>query len=87
MEGKFTASLKTFGCDIRRSSVLKFSVPYGSHVNGKKKTKRPMGLDLLLENQLGHLPKFHIYSLSTPGFEIELIFTIGTAVSEIWADF
>ncbi len=33
-----------------------------------KRNKRPMGLDALLENQLGHLPKFqklHIYSLST----------------------
>ncbi len=32
--------------------------------------KRPMGLDALLENQLGHWPKFqklHIYPLSTPG--------------------
>ena len=31
--------------------------------------KRPMGLDALLENQLGHLPKFqklHIYPLSNP---------------------
>ena len=46
-----------------------------------------MGLDALLENQLGHLPKFHIYSLSTPGVEIELIFTLGAAVSEIRADF
>ncbi len=29
--------------------------------------KTPMGLDALLETQLGHLPKFHIYSLSTSG--------------------
>ncbi len=29
------------------------------------KYKRPIGLDALLENQLGHLPEFHIYSLST----------------------
>ena len=28
--------------------------------------KRPMGPDALLQNQLGHLPKFHMYSLSTP---------------------
>ncbi len=41
----------------------------------------------LLENQLGHLSKFHIYSLSTPGVVIELIFTLGAAVSEIQADF
>ncbi len=54
----------------------------------KKKTKQePMGLDALPENQLGHLPKFNIYSLSTPGVEIELIFTLGAAVSEIQADF
>ncbi len=35
-----------------------------------KDNKRPMVLDTLLENQLGHWPKFqklHIYSLSTPG--------------------
>ncbi len=41
--------------------------------------KRPMGLDALLENQLGHLPKFqklHIYSFSTSGVEFELIFTL-----------
>ena len=35
-----------------------------------------MGLDTLLDNQLGHLPKFHIHSLSTTGVEIELIFTL-----------
>ncbi len=38
-----------------------------------------MGLDALLENQLGHLTKFqklHIYSISTSGVEIELIFTL-----------
>ncbi len=32
--------------------------------------KRPMGLDALLKNQLGHGPRFqklHIHSLSTPG--------------------
>ena len=46
-----------------------------------------MGLDTLLENQHGHLPKFHIYSLSTSGVKIELIFSLGAAVSEIWADF
>ncbi len=46
-----------------------------------------MGLDALLENQLGHLPKFHICSLSTPGVEIELIFTLRAAVSEIRANF
>ncbi len=49
--------------------------------------KRPMGIDALPENQLGHLPKFHIYSLSTSGGEIELIFTLGAAVSEIWSNF
>ncbi len=41
--------------------------------------KRPMGLDDLLENQLGHFPKFqklHIYSISTSGVEIEFIFTL-----------
>ncbi len=43
--------------------------------------KRPMGLDALLENQLGHLPKVpevaHIqYSISTSGIKIELIFTL-----------
>ena len=94
-----------------------------------------MGLNALLENQLGHLPEFHIYCLSTPGLkfslfslyvqrfprygpifempylgmklghlpkgqklhiyslstpgggEIELIFALRAAVSEIWADF
>ncbi len=46
-----------------------------------------MGLNPLLENQLGHLPKFHIYSLSTPGVDIEIIFTLGAAVSEMQADF
>ncbi len=43
------------------------------------KNKRPMGLDALLENQLGHLPKFqklHIYSISTPRVKIELIFIL-----------
>ncbi len=49
--------------------------------------KRPMSLDALLENQLGHLPNFHIYSLSTPWVEIALIFTLGGVVSEIQADF
>ncbi len=49
--------------------------------------KRSMGLDALLENQLGHLPKSHICSLSIPGVEIELIFTLRAAVSEIWANF
>ncbi len=41
--------------------------------------KRPMGLDALLVNQLGHLPKFqklHIYSIFASGVEIELIFTL-----------
>ena len=49
--------------------------------------KSPMGLDALLENQPSHLPKFHIYSLSTSGVEIELIFTLGAAVSDTQADF
>ncbi len=49
--------------------------------------KRPMGLDALLGNQFGHLPKFHVYFLFNPWFEIELIFTLGAAVSEIRADF
>ncbi len=51
-----------------------------------------MGLDALLENQLGHLPKFqkfHIFSISTSGVKIELIFTlhVWAAVFEIHADF
>ena len=36
-----------------------------------------MGLGSLLENQLGHLPRFqklHIFSISTSGVKIELIF-------------
>ncbi len=40
--------------------------------------------------QIGHLPKFqklHIYSISTSGVEIELIFTLWAAVSEIRAHF
>ena len=48
-----------------------------------------MGLDTLLENQLGHLPKFqklHLYSISTSGVEIKLIFTLWAAFSEIRAD-
>ncbi len=49
--------------------------------------KRPMGLDALLENQPSHLPKFQIYSLSNTGVEIELIFTLGGAVSEIQDDY
>ncbi len=40
-----------------------------------------------LENQLGHLPKLHIYSLSNLGIKTELIFTLWAAVSQIWADF
>ncbi len=46
-----------------------------------------MGLDVLLENQLCHLPKFHIYSLSNPGVEIKLIFTLQAALSQIRANF
>ncbi len=49
-----------------------------------------MDLDVLLENRLGHLPMFqklHIYSISTSGVEIELIFTLWAAVSQIYADF
>ncbi len=49
-----------------------------------------MGLDALLENQLGHLPKFqklHIFSISTSGVEIKLIFALRAAVSEIQANF
>ncbi len=53
----------------------------------EKRNKRPMGLDARLENLLSHLPNFHIYSLSNPGVEIELIFTLGAAVSEIQANF
>ena len=49
--------------------------------------KRPMDLVVPLENQLGHLPKFYMYSLSIPWVEIQLIFTLGTAVSQIRADF
>ena len=37
--------------------------------------------------KLGHCPKFHIHSLSTPRVEIELIFVLQAAVSEILADF
>ncbi len=49
-----------------------------------------MGLYDLLENQLGHLPKFqklHIYSISTSRIKIELIFALRAAVSEIQVDF
>ncbi len=56
----------------------------------KRKKQRPVGLEALLENQLDHWPKFqklHIYSLSTPGVEIELIFALRAGVSEIRADF
>ncbi len=52
---------------------------YLSQSRYKDVNKRPMGLDALLQNQLGHLPKFqklHIYSISTSGVEIELIFTL-----------
>ncbi len=38
--------------------------------------KRPMGLDALLQNQLGHLPKFHIYSLSR-GSKLSLLLLYG----------
>ena len=44
-----------------------------------EKKKSPMGLDALLENRLGHLSKFQkldIYSISTSGVEVELIFTL-----------
>ena len=44
----------------------------------EKLTRGPWALSLL-ENQLGHLPKFqnlHIYSISTSGVEIELIFSL-----------
>ncbi len=47
-----------------------------------------MGFDTLLENQLGHWPKFqqlHIHSIS--GVEVELILTLYTAVSGIRAEF
>ena len=47
--------------------------------------KRPVGLDALFEYQLGHWPKFPIYSISSPWVKIELIFTLGAAVSEIRA--
>ncbi len=40
------------------------------------KKQEPMSRDALLENQLGHLPRFYIYSLSTPRVEIELIFNV-----------
>ncbi len=52
--------------------------------------KRPMGLDALLENQLGHWQKFqklHIHSLFTLGVEIKLILALRAAVSKIRADF
>ena len=49
--------------------------------------KRPMGLDALLEHQFGHLPKFNITAFLPQGVEIELIFALGPAVSEIWANF
>ena len=47
--------------------------------------KRPMGLDALLENQLGHLPKFHILSFYPRGRN--WFFTLRAAVSEIRANF
>ena len=46
-----------------------------------------MGLDVLLENQLGHFAKVPHYSLSTLGVKIELIFTLQEMVSEIRANF
>ena len=52
--------------------------------------KRPMGLDALLKKQLGHGPKFqklHTHCISTQGAEIELIFTLRAAVSDIQAYF
>ncbi len=52
---------------------------YFSRKNVKLQNKRPMGLNALLENQLGHLPKFQkldIYSISTSGVKIELMFTL-----------
>ncbi len=51
--------------------------------------KRPMGLDDLLKNKLGNGPKFkklHIHSLSQD-VEIEHIFVVCAAGSEILADF
>ncbi len=48
--------------------------------------KRPTGLDALLKNQLGHRPKLHIHSLSQD-VEIEHIFALWAAVSEIMAVF
>ncbi len=67
------------------SDKLSFLLPYGHMLT--KMNKRPMSLDVLLENQLRHLPKHHIDPFSTPWVEIELIFTLGAAVSVIQADF
>ena len=52
-------------------------------------SKRPMGLDALLKNQIGHGPKFqklHIHFL-TQDVEIKHIFALWAAVSEIMAGF
>ncbi len=44
--------------------------------SGGRRKRKPMGLDILLENQLGHLPKFHIYSLSR-GSKLRLFLLYG----------
>ncbi len=54
---------------IKKLYLFCCSVHYGNNKSLNITNKRPMGLDALLENQLGHLPKFqklHIYPLSTP---------------------
>ncbi len=53
------------------------------------KTKRPMGLDALLKSQLGHgpVPKVAHTLFLTHDVEIEYIFALWAAVSEIMADF
>ena len=59
-------------CTFRGDFVLKFFLTHGSLLTKTKTNcnKRPMSLDVLLENQLGHWPKCQksqIYSLSTTG--------------------
>ncbi len=49
-----------------------------------------MGRDTLLEHQLDHWPKYqklHIYLFLPQGGEIEFIFALRAALSEIRADF
>ncbi len=72
LRSNFRISLKLSATICSRSRVLKF-LYLRSYVNNK----RPMGLGALLNNQLGHGPKFqklHLCSLPIPGCRIWAFF-------------